>query len=332
MTSQDHFLANMRVLNERLNEVEILNSKCCSDPNERDIQRLRGLIHRTLQIIDFDMQFRQEDGKGSDELIKFSQDPKRLASPISSISKKKKVSKDVITGTLNALPIKKKELITAPKIMESAQSEAESMDIDDNGLTRQTTDHHTEIGVEPIPDNIEELILSPRKTRIATRASTPPEINIPDSVNIRIGELVAVKTDDWILGYITKIIQDPSKNINKTKYSVSDYEDKSITIQNKLRRHIMRLPAEAAVVGDVTRLSPMKQKLNWPEFSPDSKVYALFPETTSLYSGAVILPPSMYKLNLYKIKFDDDEQQFRDIDARFVTSPELRKMKLNKQF
>ena len=291
--SLDHYVANMENLNLRLQEIESLNSKFIIEPNEDNIQNLRGLIHRAQYLIDYDLQFRKENGK-SEDLIKYlSESKRRIASTASNAPK----------------PVKKQ------KIVEIASE------------TKEVNEEIKEVKLPSEPMEIDIPKPPSRRSRTSTRATTPPEIDIPDSLDIKAGELVAVKTDEWILGNILSIYHEPTKNINKTKYSLIDFDDKKTIIKNKLRKHIMRLPSEASNTN-LNHSVPLKHTVIWPEFKAGAQVFAVFPDTTSLYEAKVLLPPSQFKKNIYKLIFDDDpDTPFREVDVRFVTRPDLRKIK-----
>ena len=73
-------------------------------------------------------------------------------------------------------------------------------------------------------------------------------------------------------------------------------------------------------MDDLDKMKPLKKKIDWPEFPIGTAVYGLFPETTCFYLAMVVIPPSSYGKNKYKLSFQEDTAKSRDVDVRFVTS------------
>ena len=303
MPTEDHFEANIETLNARLQEIELLNSKCCNNPNEHDIQRLRGLIHRSIQLVDYDLQFRQDGGKDSIKILEFLQGNKRR--PVSAAN----------------------TIVKKPKLEESKEPSSPIVDIIADDPMDEDTLASVKKKVKPplAPIKLKSRSRNSSKSRKASRLQTPPEVKLPDIESIEVGEVVAVKTEDWILGVVDKIKEDPTKAIELTIYTIKDFETPTFIIKDKKRNHLMRLPKETQLCkySDLSSLKPLDSDIQWPEFKENAKVYGLYPDTTTLYPAKVLLPPSNYKKSVYKLYFEDDDMKSRDVDARFVTSDTL---------
>eukprot|EP00834_Sanchytrium_tribonematis_P007599 NODE_713_length_4517_cov_0.967180.p2 type:complete len:275 gc:universal NODE_713_length_4517_cov_0.967180:2204-1380(-) len=270
--TKDHFEANLNILNLRLQEFQALNSKCVNTRTQHDIQRLRALGHRITQLLQYDMQFRSDDGMDSDpeDIVTFHPDGKRRQpGPATVISKKPKLKETPKAEKANRKKNSaKEEPMSIESIIEVKESKPEE--------------------TAKIPEALKETQLresrppSRRMRNNSNRTTTPPEVEFKENTNlIKIGDLVVVLIKgNWILGYVTKIEENP--NPNKTAYTIQDYEEPD-EITEKHRRHIMRLPPEAKDVKSLDGVRQLKKPMSWPEYKQGATVFALYPDTTSVF-------------------------------------------------
>ncbi|KAI0335926.1 hypothetical protein GY45DRAFT_1316697 [Cubamyces sp. BRFM 1775] len=132
------------------------------------------------------------------------------------------------------------------------------------------------------------------------------------------------KDEEWILAVVTKCI-----NQDKNRYEVQDpepQEDGSPGQRyNTTLRAIIPLPDPTAPPDSAAHLSA------YPEFAAGSTVMALYPDTSCFYRAEVIASPrdlnpsgrgagatKQPTVPMYKLKFEDDDDQEHMVSAHWV--------------
>lgn len=124
----------------------------------------------------------------------------------------------------------------------------------------------------------------------------------------REGELVAARdarNDSFLLAKVLQYLP------TKQKYTV---EDADPSLESEMNRRTFQC--------GLNEIFALRKPDN--EYRVDSRVYAMFPETSTFYIAKVIEPPSINEHSHYLVRFEDDEDDsgdtpHREIDPRFVT-------------
>ncbi|KAI6030574.1 SGF29 tudor-like domain-containing protein [Pisolithus orientalis] len=126
----------------------------------------------------------------------------------------------------------------------------------------------------------------------------------------------------WILAVITKCI-----NQDKNRYEVQDVEPQEDgqpgQCYNTTLRAIMPLPDPHAPPNSAAHPNA------YQEFPAGSTVMALYPDTSCFYRAEVVMAPSdlhppgrgvssKQNISMYKLKFEDDDDQEHSVLAQFV--------------
>ncbi|KAI5986159.1 SGF29 tudor-like domain-containing protein [Pisolithus albus] len=125
----------------------------------------------------------------------------------------------------------------------------------------------------------------------------------------------------WILAVITKCI-----NQDKNRYEVQDVEPQEDgqpgQCYNTTLRAIIPLPDPSAPPNSASHPNA------YQEFSAGSTVMALYPDTSCFYRAEVVAAPSdlhppgrgvsSKHISMYKLKFEDDDDQVHSVLAQFV--------------
>ncbi|OSD07247.1 hypothetical protein PYCCODRAFT_1430489 [Trametes coccinea BRFM310] len=130
------------------------------------------------------------------------------------------------------------------------------------------------------------------------------------------------KDEEWILAVVTKCI-----NQDKNRYEVQDPEPQEDgqpgQRYNTTLRAIIPLPDPNAPPDSAAHLNA------YPEFVAGSTVMALYPDTSCFYRAEVIASPrdlnpggrgngSTKQVPMYKLKFEDDDDQEHMVSAHWV--------------
>lgn len=123
----------------------------------------------------------------------------------------------------------------------------------------------------------------------------------------REGELVAARdsrNESYLLAKVLQYLP------TKQKYNV---EDADPTLESEMGRRTFQCGLNEIVA--------LRKPDN--EYRVDSRVYAMFPETSTFYIAKVIEPPSVNVHSHYLVRFEDDEDDsgdtpHREIDPRYV--------------
>ncbi|KAI9573696.1 SGF29 tudor-like domain-containing protein [Boletus coccyginus] len=135
------------------------------------------------------------------------------------------------------------------------------------------------------------------------------------------GSVVDVDENTWILAVITKCI-----NQDKNRYEVQDVEPQEDgqpgQCYNTTLRAIIPLPDPNAVPNSAAHPNA------YQEFPAGSTVMALYPDTSCFYRAEVIASPkdlqpsgrgtSSKHISMYKLKFEDDDDQEHSVLAQWV--------------
>ncbi|TFY51916.1 hypothetical protein EVG20_g10780, partial [Dentipellis fragilis] len=144
----------------------------------------------------------------------------------------------------------------------------------------------------------------------------------PPSNTGKPAEAGAADTDDttWILAKVTKCI-----NQDKNRYEVQDVEPQEDgqpgQCYNTTLRAIIPLPDAEAPASSAAHLNA------YQEFPVGSTVMALYPDTSCFYRAEVVASPRdlhpsgrnpAAKGGMYKLKFEDDDDQEHTVSAQWV--------------
>lgn len=133
------------------------------------------------------------------------------------------------------------------------------------------------------------------------------------------GSAADADENTWILAVITKCI-----NQDKNRYEVQDVEPQEDgqpgQCYNTTLRAIIPLPDPSALATSAAHLNA------YQEFPAGSTVMALYPDTSCFYRAEVISSPrdvpgrgaSTKTIAMYKLKFEDDDDQEHSVAAQWV--------------
>ncbi|KIK99638.1 hypothetical protein PAXRUDRAFT_131712 [Paxillus rubicundulus Ve08.2h10] len=135
------------------------------------------------------------------------------------------------------------------------------------------------------------------------------------------GSVADADENTWILAVVTKCI-----NQDKNRYEVQDVEPQEDgqpgQCYNTTLRAIIPLPDPNAPPNSAAHLNA------YQEFSAGSTVMALYPDTSCFYRAEVISSPkdlqppgrgvSSKHISMYKLKFEDDDDQEHSVLAQWV--------------
>jgi SAGA-associated factor 29 len=187
-------------------------------------------------------------------------------------------------------------------------------------VTTQATSSRSSIGPSPaIPFSRE-----PKARREALAKQLPLQEGRKVAFHPPVGKAADGSTAEadentWILAVITKCI-----NQDKNRYEVQDAEPQEDgqpgQCYNTTLRAIIPLPDPSALSTSATHLNA------YQEFPAGSTVMALYPDTSCFYRAEVISSPrdvpgrgvSTKTIAMYKLKFEDDDDQEHSVAAQWV--------------
>jgi len=115
----------------------------------------------------------------------------------------------------------------------------------------------------------------------------------------------------WILAVVVRCL-----DAGKHKYEVQDAEEPAEIYQANPKNMIPLPDMDAPHHSDM-------HPNNWPEYPVGSAVLALYPETTCLYRAEVVQGPKETRqtapgVRVYRLKFEDDDDQVHVVTAQWV--------------
>ncbi|EIN12596.1 hypothetical protein PUNSTDRAFT_97392 [Punctularia strigosozonata HHB-11173 SS5] len=170
------------------------------------------------------------------------------------------------------------------------------------------------------PSSIIPFSRDPRARREALAKQLPLEkgrkVAFHPPTHGKAGDDGHVDENTWILAVILKSI-----NQDKNRYEVQDPEPQEDgqpgQVYNTTLRSIIPLPDDEVPPNHPAHLN------NYHVFEAGSTVMALYPDTSTFYKAQVItssrdMKPNKDGMPMYKLKFEDDEDQEHSILARSV--------------
>jgi SAGA-associated factor 29 len=126
-------------------------------------------------------------------------------------------------------------------------------------------------------------------------------------------------SEQWILAVVQRML-----NNDKTRYEVQDMDDEDNKCFNTTIKWIIPLPDPKAPEGSPSHLSAYEY------YPPGTVTLAVYPDTTAFYRAVVVTGykdniqpgsrtvPSQSKVPKYLLRFEEDDNQTRAVDAYLV--------------